>query len=117
MLDGPAMSALAESVAAPFSGGPKIVARRLLSLLAALVILIVALPTAFGGGSWRGGIDPAQFFASDAPPPSPDETLGFPDRGLSISPPVPITVEHGSDSRQTRREAGTQSKRSRLRPR
>ena len=33
-------------------------------LLLALVIalLAVALPAAFGGGVWNGGIDPSQFF-------------------------------------------------------
>lgn len=115
------MSALAESIVAQFLAGPRTLGRRLLSLAAALAILVVALPTAFGGGAWGGGIDPAQFFASSPPPasagPSPDETLGIPNSGLSTSPQLPIRVEHGSDSRQTRREAGTQSQRSRLRPR
>jgi hypothetical protein len=95
------MTALAELVAAPFLAEPRIVARRLLSMLAALAILTVALPTALGGGTWGGGVDPGRFFA----PAAPAATT----HGSTTPPSVPIRSGHGSDSRQTRREAGTQS--------
>jgi hypothetical protein len=32
------------------------------SLALAIAVLAVALPVAFGGGSWNGGVDPALFF-------------------------------------------------------
>jgi len=39
-----------------------VIARNLLSLATAVAILALALPVAFGGGVWAGGVDPAQFF-------------------------------------------------------
>jgi hypothetical protein len=33
-----------------------------LSLALAIAVLAAALPVAFGGGAWGGGVDPAQFF-------------------------------------------------------
>jgi hypothetical protein len=36
--------------------------RSTLSLALAVAILAVALPVAFGGGAWNGGVDPSQFF-------------------------------------------------------
>jgi hypothetical protein len=36
--------------------------RSCLSLALAVAILALALPVAFGGGAWGGGVDPAQFF-------------------------------------------------------
>lgn len=36
--------------------------RSTLSLALAVAILAVALPVAFGGGAWNGGVDPTQFF-------------------------------------------------------
>lgn len=36
--------------------------RSTLSLALAIAILAVALPVAFGGGVWNGGVDPSQFF-------------------------------------------------------
>jgi hypothetical protein len=74
--DGPAVTAFGETISIAFSGAPPIVARRLLSLLAACAILAVALPAAFGGGTWNGGVDTGHFFAQDAPahatkPPAP----------------------------------------------
>jgi hypothetical protein len=36
--------------------------RSAISLAIAVTILAVALPVAFGGGTWNGGVDPAQFF-------------------------------------------------------
>ncbi len=36
--------------------------RSTLSLALAIAILAVALPVAFGGGAWNGGVDPSQFF-------------------------------------------------------
>jgi hypothetical protein len=36
--------------------------RSSLSLALAVAILAIALPVAFGGGAWGGGVDPAQFF-------------------------------------------------------
>jgi len=32
------------------------------SLALAIAILALALPVAFGGGAWNGGVDPTQFF-------------------------------------------------------
>jgi hypothetical protein len=70
------VTAFGETISVAFSGGPSILARRLLSLLAACAILAVALPAAFGGGIWNGGVDTGQFFAQHAPahvakPPAP----------------------------------------------
>ena len=36
--------------------------RTAFSLALAIAILAIALPVAFGGGVWNGGVDPAQFF-------------------------------------------------------
>jgi hypothetical protein len=36
--------------------------RSALSLALVVAILAIALPAAFGGGVWGGGVDPAQFF-------------------------------------------------------
>jgi hypothetical protein len=36
--------------------------RSSLSLALAVAILAVALPVAFGGGAWGGGVDPTRFF-------------------------------------------------------
>ena len=36
--------------------------RSAFSLALAAAILGVALPVALGGGTWNGGVDPAQFF-------------------------------------------------------
>ncbi len=36
--------------------------RSALSLALAAALLAIALPVAFGGGAWGGGVDPAQFF-------------------------------------------------------
>ena len=36
--------------------------RTTVSLAVAAAILALALPVAFGGGAWNGGVDPAQFF-------------------------------------------------------
>jgi hypothetical protein len=63
----PVVTAFGETISIAFSGGLSILARRLLSLLAACAILALALPAAFGGGAWNGGVDTAQFFAQDAP--------------------------------------------------
>lgn len=62
-----AVTAFAETISITFAGGPGILARRALSLLAALAILAVSLPAAFGAGTWNGGVDPGHFFAQDAP--------------------------------------------------
>jgi hypothetical protein len=61
------VTAFGETISIAFSGGPSILARRLLSLLAACAILAAGLPAAFGGGTWNGGVDTAQLFAQDAP--------------------------------------------------
>jgi hypothetical protein len=53
-------------IAAPRS--PALWLRSTLSLALAVAILAVALPTAFGGGAWGGGVDPNQFFSSSAAP-------------------------------------------------
>lgn len=63
---GTAVTAFAETISITFSGGPRILARRALSLLTALAILVVALPAAFGAGTWNGGVDAGQFFAQGA---------------------------------------------------
>lgn len=42
--------------------------RSSLSLALAAAILAIALPTAFGGGAWAGGVDPDQFFSSSPTP-------------------------------------------------
>ncbi|HET6999058.1 MAG TPA: hypothetical protein VFI03_10760 [Solirubrobacterales bacterium] len=36
--------------------------RSTFALAIAVAILALALPVAFGGGAWNGGVDPAQFF-------------------------------------------------------
>jgi hypothetical protein len=36
--------------------------RSTFSLALAIAILAVALPVAFGGGAWNGGVDPGQLF-------------------------------------------------------
>ncbi len=36
--------------------------RSAFSLALVVAILAIALPVAFGGGAWNGGVDPAQFF-------------------------------------------------------
>jgi hypothetical protein len=36
--------------------------RATVSFAIAIAILAVALPFAFGGGTWNGGVDPAAFF-------------------------------------------------------
>ncbi|HEU4392985.1 MAG TPA: hypothetical protein VFR04_05035 [Solirubrobacterales bacterium] len=36
--------------------------RSAISLAIAVAILAFALPVAFGGGVWNGGVDPARFF-------------------------------------------------------
>jgi len=36
--------------------------RSSLSLALSVAILAFALPVAFGGGAWGGGVDPSQFF-------------------------------------------------------
>jgi hypothetical protein len=61
------MSAFAETISITFAGGARALARRVLSLFAALAILAVALPVAFGAGAWNGGVDTGQFFAQDPP--------------------------------------------------
>jgi hypothetical protein len=40
----------------------EVVARSYLSLALVVAILALALPVAFGGGVWAGGVDPSQFF-------------------------------------------------------
>jgi len=36
--------------------------RTAVSLAVVIAILALALPAAFGGGAWNGGVDPSQFF-------------------------------------------------------
>jgi len=60
------VTAFAETIYISVGGWPRILARRVLSLLAAIAILAVALPAAFGAGTWNGGVDAGQFFAHDA---------------------------------------------------
>jgi len=64
---GTAVIAFAETISITFAGAPRILAQRVLSLFAVLAILAVALPAAFGAGTWNGGVDTGQFFAQDAP--------------------------------------------------
>lgn len=64
------MTAFGETISIAFSGSPSIVARRLLSLLAACAVLAVGLPAALGGGVWNGGVDTGRFFGQDAPAPA-----------------------------------------------
>jgi hypothetical protein len=63
------VSALAGTLAAPFSagrGGLDVMRwlRSGLSLALALGILVIALPTAFGAGTRNAGVDPVQVFSS-----------------------------------------------------
>ncbi len=64
------VTAFVESIQAPairWIPSPGLMVRSLLSLLAVCAILAVAIPTAFGAGSWNGGIDAGRFFSEDAP--------------------------------------------------
>lgn len=73
------VTAFVESIQTPsIRGIPSVglLVRSLLSLLAVGAILVVAIPTAFGAGTWNGGVDPGHFFGQDAPahvakPPAP----------------------------------------------
>lgn len=95
------MSAFAETGAILFGGGPRVLVGRVLRLAAVVAILAVALPAALGSGIWGGGVDPTRLLS---PVDSPSA-----DQGSSFRPSLPTKGGHGSDSRQTRREAGTQS--------
>jgi hypothetical protein len=44
--------------------------RSALSLALAAAILAMALPAAFGGGVWGGGMDPAQLLSASPSPPA-----------------------------------------------
>jgi hypothetical protein len=52
--------------AIPLSRSPAWWLRSTISLALALAILVVALPVAFGEGSWGGGVDPSQFFSANS---------------------------------------------------
>ncbi len=61
------MTAFAETIHVSVGVWPRVLARRALSLFAAMAILGVGLSAALGAGTWNGGVDAGQFFAHDAP--------------------------------------------------